>query len=156
MKTYPTRREVIVIPCGGAKVNHAAKARDLYTGSAFRETLAAAIAEVGEDNVFILSAKYGMLTLDAEVEPYDVKMGGKGAIDRNGWKLMDFTVQIEELGLHEDDVDVMGMLPVAYFDLLDETIRNMGGRPILPVYEGTLGIGDQKAISKKLRERAAA
>jgi hypothetical protein len=156
MNTYPTRKEVIVIPCGGSKVDHAAKARDLYTGSAFRETLAAAISEVGANNVFILSAKYGLVTLEAELEPYDVKMGDKGAIDKDAWKLLDLAEQIFEFGLHEDDVDVMAMLPVAYFNVLDQTIRNMGGMPVLVTYEGTAGIGDQKSIAKKIRERNAA
>ena len=46
-----------VIPCGAEKQDKAAPARDLYTGSMFKHTLAAALAQ--GDRVLVMSAKHG-------------------------------------------------------------------------------------------------
>lgn len=145
------RRQVMIVPCGGAKVEEISAARDLYTGSAFREVLAAAIAEVGEENVMILSAEHGLLELDAEVAPYDVKMGDADAIDRRDGGFLDLASQILSYGL--DEADVFAMLPNKYLAILDQAMRFAADRPVAPVYEGLLGIGEQKAVAKILRNR---
>lgn len=145
------RRQVMVVPCGGAKVAETTIARDLYTGSAFTEVLAAAIAEVGEENVLILSAAHGLLDLDDLVDPYDVKMGDAEAIDRRDGGFIDLVAQILCRGLGE--ADVYAMLPKKYLAVLDEAMRFSGGNTIAPVYEGLLGIGEQKSVAKILRTR---
>lgn len=66
------------IACGAAKLTHAAKARDLYTGSLFR--LARAFAERSGD-WWILSAKHGRVHPDTVLEPYDMTLTGPGRRD---------------------------------------------------------------------------
>jgi len=149
--TTATNTAKVIVPCGGAKVDHATSARDLYTGSAFREVLAAAVKLVGEGNVLILSALHGLLDLDEVVDPYDVKMGQADAIDRRDGGLLDLAAQILNRGL--DNADVHAMLPNKYCAILDEAMRLADGRPIREVYEGTIGIGEHKAIAKDLRNR---
>lgn len=146
-----SRRQVMIVPCGGAKVEQISAARDLYIGSAFREVLAAAIAEVGEESVMILSAEHGLLPLDAEVAPYDTKMGDAEAIDRRDGGLLELAAQILSYGL--DEADVFAMVPNKYLAILDEAMRFAGGVAVAPVYEGLLGIGEQKAVAKILRNR---
>lgn len=149
--TTATNTAKMIVPCGGVKVDHATTARDLYTGSAFREVLAAAINEVGEGNVLILSALHGLLDLDEVVDPYDVKMGQADAIDRRDGGLLELAAQILNRGL--DEADVYAMLPNKYCAFLDEAMRFADGRTISVVYEGTVGIGEHKAIAKDLRNR---
>ncbi len=145
------RRQVMIVPCGGSKVDSTVAARDLYTGSAFGEVLAAAICEVGEENVMILSAEHGLLELDALVAPYDTKMGDADAIDRRDGGLLDLAAQILSYGL--DEADVFAMVPKKYLAILDEAMRFAADRPVAPVYEDLLGIGEQKAVAKILRNR---
>ena len=63
----------ILIPCGGAKLDHAAPARDLYTGGLFR--LARRFAEA-RGPWWILSAKHGLVHPDTELEPYNLTLQG--------------------------------------------------------------------------------
>ena len=63
-------KKIVLISCVKSKADHAAKARDLYTSLWFR--LALRYAEMMKpDEVFVLSAKYGLLNLDVVVEPYE-------------------------------------------------------------------------------------
>ena len=45
------------------------------------------------------------------------------------------------------------MLPNKYLAALDEAMRFVGGNTIAPVYEGLLGMGEQKAVAKIMRGR---
>lgn len=71
---------LVVTPCGGRKVAHRAKARDLYTGPYFSACLNYALALTTFDRVRILSAKYGLVPLDLELDPYDLRMGQRGCV----------------------------------------------------------------------------
>ncbi|WP_433517366.1 DUF6884 domain-containing protein [Nonomuraea sp. CA-143628] len=62
--------ELIVIPCGARKLDHRAQAADMYIGSYHRACRRAAEA-LQPDRLVILSARYGLLDLDDEIEPYD-------------------------------------------------------------------------------------
>lgn len=68
----------ILIPCGNAKLAHAAPARDLYTGSLFR--LARRFAEA-RGPWWILSAKHGLVHPDTVLEPYNVTLQGPNRED---------------------------------------------------------------------------
>jgi hypothetical protein len=74
---------VAIIGCGKSKLDHAAPARDLYTGSLFRAALAH--AEATADLVLIASAKHGLLRTSEPIEPYEQKLrrGGAGAFVRD-------------------------------------------------------------------------
>lgn len=144
-------RNVYVVPCGASKAPTACAAADLYTGSLFREVLAAAVAEAGAENVLILSALYGLLPLDEVLAPYDVKMGDAAALDRRDGGVLELAAQVIGHGLHRDGVTVYTMLPAAYERMMDEALRLAGGLCTVPVYEATAGMGEHKAIAKGLR-----
>jgi hypothetical protein len=57
--------------CGRNKLTHADKARNMYTSERFRKSLEYAKTLTAEENIYILSAKHGLLELDRVIEPYD-------------------------------------------------------------------------------------
>ena len=68
-------------PCGSAKLDHKAPAGELYVGPYHRSCRDAADALTAEGGtVLILSARYGLVTLDQEIEPYDLRMGQLGSV----------------------------------------------------------------------------
>jgi hypothetical protein len=140
-----------VIACGGAKQATPTAACDLYTGSAFRHMLTAAMAEaaattadLGVDaKVLILSAEHGLLELDQVVAPYDRRMGDRGAVD---WRTV--TCQLVELGVTTDD-EVYAMLPKAYLRVLTQAGK-AEDIAVQDVYEAAPGIGFQRGVASAL------
>jgi hypothetical protein len=59
-----------IISCVKTKLDHTAKAKDLYISDLFRKNLAYA-KKMKPDHIFILSAKYGLLGLDDRIAPYE-------------------------------------------------------------------------------------
>lgn len=137
-----------VIPCGGAKVDHAAPARDLYTGTMFRHTLDKAIecaaldeaAGLGPARVLVLSGKYGLVELDEVLEPYDLQMGQPGSVSPET-----LTAQALALGIDYGS-DVYALLPRPYLARLNEALRTLDVY-VQDVYEACQGNGEQKRVN---------
>jgi len=144
----PSRRVVFVIPCAAGKADEARPAAELYTSVFFRQALAAARSEVADADIYVLSAAHGLLALDDEVAPYDLKMGDAGSVDVP-------TLAVQALGRGLVDAEVYALLPRSYFDRLDEALR-IFDTYATPVYEATGGIGDQKHVCSVLADREAA
>ena len=64
---------IVLISCVSQKLNHASKAKDMYISTLFRGCLAYAHS-LNPDRVYILSAKYGLLDLEREIEPYELTL----------------------------------------------------------------------------------
>lgn len=96
-------RVAVIIPCGKAKLARPAQACQLYTGSLFKANLTWALSVVALRDIYILSAKYGLVISAKVLEPYDVFMGDPGCIDAATVK-----AQAQELGLHEQRVYGLG------------------------------------------------
>jgi len=62
--------KIILISCVSKKLNRKSKVQDLYISPLFKKNLIYA-KSLNPDKIFILSAKYGLLSLTDEVEPYD-------------------------------------------------------------------------------------
>jgi len=60
------------------------KARDLYTSPLFKKNLQYAL-KLQPDQIFILSAKYGLVPLDEEIEPYDLTLNTMSAKEIKEW-----------------------------------------------------------------------
>lgn len=71
---------IIVIPCGSKKRPNRSPAWNLYTGGYFRANLAWARSMTSSEEIFILSALHGLISLDDEIEPYDLLMGKPGCV----------------------------------------------------------------------------
>lgn len=72
-----------VVACSKTKLTRRAPARELYTSPLFRMSLEYALARC--DQVFIASARHGLVTLDTVLEPYDETLTGKPAHVRDAW-----------------------------------------------------------------------
>lgn len=142
----------IVVPCGAAKVDHAAPARDLYTGSAFRHALRAAEGEAAatardcgvDAEVLILSALHGLVRLDQVLEPYNVKMGDVDSITVTA-----LAAQVPQIGMSYGD-EVYAMLPKAYCARLTEAAFQADCINVQDVYEAAPGIGYQRGVASTL------
>ena len=141
------RTEWVIIPCGGAKRDEVCQAADLYIGSLFAQVLASARGLVDDTNILILSAKHGLITLDTMVAPYDLKMGKPGLVDA-----VTVAKQAFDLGIGVDD-EVMTLLPATYERVLNQAMAVVGPIPY-DIFDGNIGIGDMKAIAKKVRTAA--
>jgi hypothetical protein len=62
--------KIVLISCVKTKLPHKAKAEYLYISPLFKGYLRYA-RNLNPDSIFILSAKYGLLELDKEIEPYN-------------------------------------------------------------------------------------
>lgn len=69
--------------CVAKKRAYAAPARDLYASALFQK--ARAYAERTADEWFVLSAKYGLVSPDTVIEPYDVTLNAMGVGERRAW-----------------------------------------------------------------------
>lgn len=67
-------KRFVLISCSDKKSPKKAKARDIYQGDLFKKSLAYAEKKIKADNIFVISAKHGLLPLDKEIEPYNVTL----------------------------------------------------------------------------------
>lgn len=77
-------RTVALISCVSMKLDRPAKARDLYLSPLFKYALKYA-ESLHPDGIYILSAKYGLLGLEAIVEPYDQTLNAMPVAEVRAW-----------------------------------------------------------------------
>ena len=80
-----SERMIVLVGCGSKKRDKALPAKDLYLGGLVRTGLARACALAGEDAVFIVSAKHGLLALDEHTEPYELSLRTMPRTEREAW-----------------------------------------------------------------------
>lgn len=132
---YP--RRLVVVPCGGKKLERPAAAGKMYVGSYHRLARRAAAALAGDDGqVLILSAKHGLLTFGDVIEPYEQRLGrGRPApafVDQ-------VRTQAARLGI-AGVPEVTVLAGQAYADVVS-AVWPHAQRPL----DGCRGIGDQQA-----------
>lgn len=137
---------VALVGCSKTKVSVPSPAKDFYTGDLFK--LAVAFAQRSADEVFIVSAKHGLVPLDEELRPYDRTIADLTRKDRLRWAEGVITSLRRRLpGLR------LNIIVLAGKDYADPLIRATGGtgwnceRPLLGK-----GIGQQKAWLKAMYE----
>lgn len=64
------RKKIVLISCVSQKLPHQAKAKELYISTLFKLKLKYA-SSLHPDEIYVLSAKHGLLELDHEIEPYE-------------------------------------------------------------------------------------
>jgi hypothetical protein len=77
-------RRVVLVSCVSKKQKSPARAQDLYTSPLFKYNLTYARLQ-HPDAIYILSAKYGLLTLDEVVAPYNETLNMKGTATIKKW-----------------------------------------------------------------------
>lgn len=66
-------KQIVLISCVSKKLKNKSKAKDLYVSPLFKKNLQYA-KSLNADNIFILSAKYGLVGLNEEIKPYDMTL----------------------------------------------------------------------------------
>lgn len=77
---------IAIVGCSKTKLSHRARADQLYTGALFRDHLRLAEALEPRD-LFILSAKHGLVGREVELDPYDLSLAQLSKIERRRWTL---------------------------------------------------------------------
>jgi cytoplasmic iron level regulating protein YaaA (DUF328/UPF0246 family) len=77
-------KKIVLISCASQKRSHRSKAKDLYISALFKKSLAYA-SRLNPDAIYILSAKYGLLDLETEINPYNLALNTKSAGEVRSW-----------------------------------------------------------------------
>ncbi len=117
---------IALISCVSEKLDHRAKVRDIYTSPLFKKNMAYA-RKRKVDNIYILSAKHGLLALDDEIDPYDLTLNEMSTRDKNRWARRVFK-QIK------DHPDIPDIKDTKFIILAGENYRN-NLEPVLPNVE---------------------
>lgn len=75
---------IALIACASKKRTYRAPARDLYASPLFQYALAYA-QTLQPDQIYILSARYGLVQLDEEIEPYNLTLKRMTVQERKTW-----------------------------------------------------------------------
>jgi len=76
--------KIVLISCASKKRPYRCRAEELYTSPLFTKSIQYA-RKLKPDRIFILSAKYGLLDLNAVIEPYDLTLSGMPVADVKAW-----------------------------------------------------------------------
>lgn len=79
----PRLKNVVLIACSKTKLCSEVPARELYQGASFKKSLQ--LAERHFDDIFVLSAKYGVLPLDQEIAPYERTLKDMTKTEQTAW-----------------------------------------------------------------------
>jgi hypothetical protein len=94
--------KIVLISCVSEKLSHKSKAKDLYVSKLFQGNFNYARL-LNPDKIFVLSAKYGLVDLEMEIEPYDKTLNNISSKERREWA-DDVLAQIkEEADLEKDE-----------------------------------------------------
>lgn len=119
--------KIVIVACGQAKQTVRATAEELYTGSYYRACMAYAQTLAPHEDIYILSAKWGLLRLSSELEPYNVTLGESGSI-----KVAYAQVQAQRFGIYGSCPVVLGgqrysLFCQQVFSHIVEPLRGIGG-----------------------------
>lgn len=97
-------RRIVCIACVSQKQTQAAPAKDLYISDWFKKALAYTEQILKPDEVFILSAKYGLLNLDEVIEPYNVTLNQFKTSEVKAWANRVLEQLQSKVDVEEDEV----------------------------------------------------
>ncbi len=145
-------KRTYLVACSAKKLPHAAQARDLYQGQAFK--MAREIAELDDADWFILSAAHGLVHPSAQLHPYDLTLRGMGSRDYNQWHDT-VCAQLRELIVANRFIDrtVTVLAGQLYAEpVLNEMQHHFGTSAGLELPLKGLGIGQQLGALKAWRD----
>lgn len=77
-------KKIILIACCSKKSKEKARAIDLYQSDLFKKSIAYA-KSVNPDAIYILSAKYGLVELEKEIDTYDLTLNQFSEKEKREW-----------------------------------------------------------------------
>ncbi|MDN5201197.1 hypothetical protein QQ008_07485 [Fulvivirgaceae bacterium BMA10] len=75
---------IVLISCVSKKRNYRSRAKDLYISALFQKKLKFA-RTFNPNSIFILSAKYHLVDLEKEIEPYNQTLNDFGVSELRNW-----------------------------------------------------------------------
>lgn len=78
---------IVLISCSAKKQNGKKRAVELYQGSLFKKSYLYA-KKIGAERIFILSAKYGLVETEDEIESYDQTLNKMSQKEKMEWAKM--------------------------------------------------------------------
>ncbi len=93
--------KIILISCVSKKLNHKSRAMDLYISPLFKKNIQYG-KKSNPDKIFILSAKYGLVDLEEEIEPYDKTLNKMSTEEIKEWSYS-VLEQLKRVSLLEKD-----------------------------------------------------
>lgn len=136
---------IVFIGCGATKMKNACKARKMYVGNYVQLCLAYAQTFTTQDNIYILSAKYGVLPLEKVIEPYNKTLNNMNIQEKQDWKNM-VIKQLEDIGINKD-TEVVFICGTNYYTLLEDYFTNYK----LPLPKQGIGV-QQHFMIEELRK----
>lgn len=133
--------QIVLIGCSKSKLDHCAPAKDFYQGSLFKKSLTAARKLYPDAQIYVLSAEYGLVHIDAVVCPYDETLNGKPTNDIKNWAA-NVTNQMKQFGIDPDNDTFIIFAGNNYHKYLP--LSN-----VTNIFDGCKGIGE---ILKKLNQ----
>ncbi len=127
---------IALVACVSKKVDKPMQAQQLYISDWFIK--ASAYAKSISDNWYILSAKYGLVSPDAVIDPYDETLNNMSVSERKDWSLWVMQNLSPEVVPGDHVVFLAGK---KYREFLVQPLRSLGCYVEIPM-EG-LRIGEQ-------------
>lgn len=134
--------KIVLISCVKSKQPYKCTAETMYISPLFRGMLGYA-RQLNPDKIFILSAKYGLLKLADEIEPYEQTLATMKKVERQIWAQGVLTQLRDEADLLRDEFTFLA--GAHYRSELVPHIRNVA------VPMRGLGLGLQKQWLKRQR-----
>lgn len=133
-------KKVVLISCVKEKLRTAAKAKDLYISDLFKKSYRYAQI-LKPDDIFILSAKYGLLDPEQIIGPYNETLNTKSSAEIKEWSKKVIAALEEKINLGKSEIIILA--GSRYYKYLLPYIRNYK----LPL--GTLPFGSRLSFLKK-------
>lgn len=94
--------KIVLISCVSKKLHHKSKAQNLYVSPLFQKNLRYA-KSLNPDKIFVLSAEYGLLDLNREIEPYDKTLNKMSSNEIKDWanSVLSQLQKVSDLGRDE-------------------------------------------------------
>ncbi|MFE7135808.1 DUF6884 domain-containing protein [Streptomyces sp. NPDC057638] len=134
---------IVIIGCGKGKLDHPARAGVMYTGDFHwlcRQTAEELITTGGR--IYVASGLHGLLDLDTEIQPYDVRLGDPGSVTAD-----DIRAQVQARAVSDARVTVLA--GKRYTALMRAAWAGLEA-PL----EGSRGIGEMKSRLSRIRSSA--
>ena len=95
-------KRIVLISCVSKKRTSATEAQDLYISTLFKLNLKYA-KQLDPDLIYILSAKYGVLSLEETIAPYDQTLNRMRVKERREWSKRVLSQLDQVTSLHDDE-----------------------------------------------------
>lgn len=94
--------KIVLLMCGKNKSLKRAKAKDMYISERFHKSLEYALKLTDDNNIYVLSAKYGLLELETEIDYYDKSLYSFSLEDKKQWVENIFNQLKSKTNINED------------------------------------------------------